>query len=234
MVVTRCSAPDRPGPGPLPVPRAGRDQPGACSPRSPRRSWSWAPRCCRCSSARRRPRLRDDHHRAHHVLDLVRGGHGAGPGAHAGPVDRGGGRATSGRPWTTFWLVTFPMILPGVLSGALLAFALSIDDFVITNFTGGTTVDVPAVDLGRHPGRDAAAGQRHGHADLRGRRADRGGQHGDFAPPHLAALSPVPPTGGAGLRCIQILGREQGGEIGLRRGEPARDPQGHAIHIKTT
>jgi spermidine/putrescine transport system permease protein len=42
-------------------------------------------------------------------------------------------------PFTTFRLVTLPMIFPGVLAGALLAFALSIDDFVITNFTAGTT-----------------------------------------------------------------------------------------------
>ncbi len=39
--------------------------------------------------------------------------------------------------WTTFQRVTFPMILPGVLSGALLAFTLSLDDFVITFFTNG-------------------------------------------------------------------------------------------------
>ncbi len=39
--------------------------------------------------------------------------------------------------WTTFWRVTFPIILPGVLSGALLAFTLSLDDFVITFFTNG-------------------------------------------------------------------------------------------------
>jgi spermidine/putrescine transport system permease protein len=39
--------------------------------------------------------------------------------------------------WTTFRRVTFPMILPGILSGALLAFTLSLDDFVITFFTNG-------------------------------------------------------------------------------------------------
>jgi spermidine/putrescine transport system permease protein len=39
--------------------------------------------------------------------------------------------------WTTFRRITFPMILPGVLSGALLAFTLSIDDFIITFFTNG-------------------------------------------------------------------------------------------------
>jgi spermidine/putrescine transport system permease protein len=40
-------------------------------------------------------------------------------------------------PFTTFRLVTLPMIFPAVLSGGLLAFALSIDDFVISNFTAG-------------------------------------------------------------------------------------------------
>ncbi|MFC5181125.1 ABC transporter permease [Actinomadura harenae] len=46
-------------------------------------------------------------------------------------------------PVATFRLVTLPMIMPGVVSGALLAFALSIDDFVITNFTSGSTVTFP-------------------------------------------------------------------------------------------
>ncbi|OUC93745.1 ABC transporter permease [Streptosporangium minutum] len=45
--------------------------------------------------------------------------------------------------WVTFWRVTFPMILPGVVAGALLAFALSIDDFVITQFTSGSTQTFP-------------------------------------------------------------------------------------------
>jgi spermidine/putrescine transport system permease protein len=39
--------------------------------------------------------------------------------------------------WTTFRRVTFPMIVPGILSGGLLAFTLSLDDFVITFFTNG-------------------------------------------------------------------------------------------------
>ncbi len=39
--------------------------------------------------------------------------------------------------WRTFWRITFPLILPGILSGALLAFTLSLDDFVITYFNGG-------------------------------------------------------------------------------------------------
>jgi spermidine/putrescine transport system permease protein len=37
----------------------------------------------------------------------------------------------------TFWRITLPTILPGVLSGALLAFTLSLDDYVITYFTAG-------------------------------------------------------------------------------------------------
>jgi spermidine/putrescine transport system permease protein len=45
--------------------------------------------------------------------------------------------------WTTFWKVTFPLIFPGILAGALLAFSLSIDDFVITNFVSGTTNTFP-------------------------------------------------------------------------------------------
>jgi len=45
--------------------------------------------------------------------------------------------------WTTFWKVTFPLIFPGILAAALLAFSLSIDDFVITNFTSGKTQTFP-------------------------------------------------------------------------------------------
>jgi spermidine/putrescine transport system permease protein len=47
--------------------------------------------------------------------------------------------------FVTFWRVTLPMILPGVLSGGLLAFTLSLDDFVITFFTtgpGATTLPI--------------------------------------------------------------------------------------------
>ena len=45
--------------------------------------------------------------------------------------------------WTTFWRITFPIIMPAVMSGMLLAFALSIDDFVVSNFTAGTTTTFP-------------------------------------------------------------------------------------------
>lgn len=40
-------------------------------------------------------------------------------------------------PWKAFRLVTLPLIMPGVVAGALMAFTLSIDDFVITFFTAG-------------------------------------------------------------------------------------------------
>jgi len=43
-------------------------------------------------------------------------------------------------PWQTFRLVTLPLIMPGVIAGALMAFTLSIDDFVITFFTAGAGV----------------------------------------------------------------------------------------------
>ena len=45
--------------------------------------------------------------------------------------------------WVTFWRVTFPLILPGVVAAALLAFSLSIDDYVITAFTAGQTQTFP-------------------------------------------------------------------------------------------
>ena len=47
-------------------------------------------------------------------------------------------------PWQAFRRVTLPLIMPGVIAGALMAFTLSIDDFVITFFTAGAgTVTLP-------------------------------------------------------------------------------------------
>ena len=45
--------------------------------------------------------------------------------------------------WTAFRKVTLPLIAPGVAAAALLGFALSVDDFVITNFTAGQTSTFP-------------------------------------------------------------------------------------------
>jgi spermidine/putrescine transport system permease protein len=46
-------------------------------------------------------------------------------------------------PMTTFMLVTLPIIFPGVLAAALLAFALCLDDYVITSFVSGNTLTFP-------------------------------------------------------------------------------------------
>lgn len=46
-------------------------------------------------------------------------------------------------PWTTFWKVTLPLILPGILGAGLLGFALSIDDVIITSFVAGQTLTFP-------------------------------------------------------------------------------------------
>jgi spermidine/putrescine transport system permease protein len=45
--------------------------------------------------------------------------------------------------WTTFRKVTLPLIAPAILAGALLSFALSVDDFVITYFNSGAEVTFP-------------------------------------------------------------------------------------------
>jgi spermidine/putrescine transport system permease protein len=43
----------------------------------------------------------------------------------------------------TFWRITFPLVLPGILGAALLAFSLSFDDYIITNLNAGQTVTFP-------------------------------------------------------------------------------------------
>jgi spermidine/putrescine transport system permease protein len=45
--------------------------------------------------------------------------------------------------WTTFRKVTLPLIAPAILAGALLTFALSVDDFVITYFNSGSEITFP-------------------------------------------------------------------------------------------
>ena len=39
--------------------------------------------------------------------------------------------------WTSFWRITFPLILPAIIAGGLLAFTLSVDEFIIAFFTAG-------------------------------------------------------------------------------------------------
>ena len=72
--------------------------------------------------------------------------------------------------WATFTQVTLPLIAPAILSGLLLTFALSVDDFVITNFNAGTAVTFPLFVWGAARVGGAAADQRDRDGDLRGRR----------------------------------------------------------------
>ena len=45
--------------------------------------------------------------------------------------------------WQTFRLVTLPLAMPGIIAAAMLAFSLSFDDFIVTNFTSGQSVTFP-------------------------------------------------------------------------------------------
>ncbi|MEU8327393.1 ABC transporter permease [Micromonospora sp. NPDC048839] len=45
--------------------------------------------------------------------------------------------------WQTFRRITLPLLLPSIVAAALLAFSLSFDDFIVTNFNAGTTVTFP-------------------------------------------------------------------------------------------
>ena len=53
------------------------------------------------------------------------------------------GRDLYGSPRQVFWRITFPMLLPGIVAAAMLSFALSFDDFIITSFTSGTATTFP-------------------------------------------------------------------------------------------
>jgi len=54
------------------------------------------------------------------------------------------GRDLYGSPRAVFWRITFPLLLPGIIAAALLSFALSFDDFIITNFNRGADVTFPS------------------------------------------------------------------------------------------
>lgn len=53
------------------------------------------------------------------------------------------GRDLYASPAQVFWRITFPLLLPGIFAAALLSFALSFDDFIITNFTSGSVTTFP-------------------------------------------------------------------------------------------
>ena len=46
-------------------------------------------------------------------------------------------------PWRSFRKITFPLILPGIVAAALLSFALSLDDYIVTDFTKGEFTTFP-------------------------------------------------------------------------------------------
>ncbi len=50
-------------------------------------------------------------------------------------------------PWQAFWMVVFPEIQPGVLNGAIMAFTMSVDDFVISYFTAGSGASTLAMEI---------------------------------------------------------------------------------------
>jgi len=53
------------------------------------------------------------------------------------------GRDLYANPNQVFWKITFPLLLPGIISAALLSFALSFDDFIITFFNSGSVSTFP-------------------------------------------------------------------------------------------
>jgi spermidine/putrescine transport system permease protein len=53
------------------------------------------------------------------------------------------GRDLYASPAQVFWRITFPLLLPGIIAAALLSFALSFDDFIITNFNSGAATTFP-------------------------------------------------------------------------------------------
>ena len=53
-------------------------------------------------------------------------------------------------PFETFRYITLPLLRPGILAAALLAFALSVDDFIVSDFNKGTTETFPIYVFGAH------------------------------------------------------------------------------------
>jgi spermidine/putrescine transport system permease protein len=53
------------------------------------------------------------------------------------------GRDLYGSPWQVFLRVTLPLLAPGIVAASLLSFALSFDDFIITNFVSGSAETLP-------------------------------------------------------------------------------------------
>ena len=63
--------------------------------------------------------------------------------ASLSPAIEEAGRDLYASPAQVFWRITLPMLTPGIIGAALLSFALSFDDFIITNFNAGTENTFP-------------------------------------------------------------------------------------------
>ncbi|UOQ58174.1 ABC transporter permease [Leucobacter allii] len=63
--------------------------------------------------------------------------------ASLNPAIEEAGRDLYASPGQVFWRITLPMLAPGIIGAALLSFALSFDDFIITNFNSGTATTFP-------------------------------------------------------------------------------------------
>lgn len=63
--------------------------------------------------------------------------------ASLNPAIEEAGRDLYASPGQVFWRITLPMLTPGIIGAALLSFALSFDDFIITNFNSGTATTFP-------------------------------------------------------------------------------------------
>jgi spermidine/putrescine transport system permease protein len=63
--------------------------------------------------------------------------------ASLNPAIEEAGRDLYASPGQVFWRITLPMLTPGIIGAALLSFALSFDDYIITNFNAGTATTFP-------------------------------------------------------------------------------------------
>ena len=63
--------------------------------------------------------------------------------ASINPAIEEAGRDLYGSPFQVFSRITLPMLMPGIIAAALLSFALSFDDYIITNFNSGTATTFP-------------------------------------------------------------------------------------------
>ncbi len=63
------------------------------------------------------------------------------------PVLEEAARSLGGTRWATFWNITFPLSMPGVLAGSLLVFAISISSYVVPALMGGWRVIVMPINI---------------------------------------------------------------------------------------